>query len=297
MNEKNNFNYRYSRYNWVAVDAFRDNLPFARTDWERPNYTTTASWTSTLTSNLINELTYTYSKDNVFINVFTENGAHERSRYGINYPYIFQEKEIVDKIPTITFGSGGFQTIDGGPYPASSAGPIHTVSNTTTWVRGRHTFKAGVSVEYSGEDDFDQINVSPVPGSTNNQNGRFEFLDNRAGGTGLGHRQRSAGPVQQLRRARPAQLHQVALAGDRCLHPGFVEADEPDDHRRRRAVGVLAAVVLDDEQHLQLRSAVLRSGAGGDHQPRRRAGGSESRAATTASCCRATGSKATAARD
>ena len=52
-------------------------------------------------------------------------------------------------------------------------------------VRGRHTFKAGVSVEYSGEDDFDQINVSAIPGSTNNQNGRFEFLDGRAGGTGL----------------------------------------------------------------------------------------------------------------
>ncbi len=42
-----------------------------------------------------------------------------------------------------------------------------------------------MSVEYSGEDDFDQINVSAIPGSTNNQNGRFEFLDGRAGGTGL----------------------------------------------------------------------------------------------------------------
>ena len=37
LNEKNNFSYRYGRYNWVAVDAFRGNLPFARTDWERPN--------------------------------------------------------------------------------------------------------------------------------------------------------------------------------------------------------------------------------------------------------------------
>jgi hypothetical protein len=186
LNEKNNINYRYTRYNWVAVDAFRDNLPFARTDWERPNYTTTASWTSTLTSNLINELTYTYSKDNVYIDVFTENGAHQRSRYGINYPYIYSgegQKEIPDKIPTVT--GTGFQTIDGGPYPASSAGPIHTFSNVTTWVKGRHTFKAGVQVEYSGEDDFDQINVSPIPGQTNNQNGRFEFSDDRAGGSRL----------------------------------------------------------------------------------------------------------------
>ena len=44
-------------------------------------------------------------------------------------------------------------------------------------MKGRHTFKAGVSVEYSGEDDFDQINVNATPGGTNNQNGRFEFTD------------------------------------------------------------------------------------------------------------------------
>src|SRR5690606_3833082 len=85
--------------------------------------------------------------------------------------------------PTVT--GTGFQTIDGGPYPASSSGPIKTLTNTTTYVRGRHTFKAGIAFEYSGEDDFDQINVSAIPGSTNNQNGRFEFSDTRAGGTGL----------------------------------------------------------------------------------------------------------------
>ena len=40
-------------------------------------------------------------------------------------------------------------------------------------------------MEYSGEDDFDQINVLAQPGDTNNQNGRFEFTDGRSGGTGL----------------------------------------------------------------------------------------------------------------
>src|SRR4029453_13605362 len=44
-------------------------------------------------------------------------------------------------------------------------------------IKGRHTFKGGVFVEYSGEDDFDQINVAGQPGDTNNQNGRFEFRD------------------------------------------------------------------------------------------------------------------------
>jgi hypothetical protein len=145
------------------------------------------SWTSTISNNLINEFSYNYSRDDVFINVFTDPGLHLRSRTGINYPYIFPGKEIEDKIPTISIT--GFNEIDGGPYPAFSSGPIHTISNVSTLVKGRHTFKAGVVVEYSGEDDFDQINVSAIPGGTNNQNGRFEFLDGRgasAGGTGIG---------------------------------------------------------------------------------------------------------------
>ena len=36
-----------------------------------------------------------------------------------------------------------------------------------------------------GQNDFDQINVSGVPGGTNNQNGRFVFNDSRPGGSGL----------------------------------------------------------------------------------------------------------------
>jgi hypothetical protein len=183
LTDGNQITYRYSAYNWTAVDAFRGQFPFARTDWDRPNATQIVSWTSTLSSNLLNEFSYAYSLDEVFINVFTETGLHKRSRTGINYPYIFPGKEIDDKLPTISIT--GFNEIDGGPYPSSSRGPIHTVANTTTFVKGQHTFKAGVSVEYSGEDDFDQINVAAIPGGTNNQNGRFEFLDNRPGGTGL----------------------------------------------------------------------------------------------------------------
>ena len=186
LNPANQLTYRFSRSSFVGLNPYGGEFPLARQIIDRPNFTSTASWTTTIKSNLINELTYTFSRDDVFIDVYTETGLYQRSRTGINYPYIFPDnKEIDDKIPTVT-GFGPFDELDGGPYPASSAGPIHTISNVTTMVRGRHTFKAGVSVEYSGEDDFDQINVSAIPGSTNNQNGRFEFLDGRAGGTGLG---------------------------------------------------------------------------------------------------------------
>src|SRR5262249_40614275 len=159
-------------------------FPFARTDWDRPNKTQVFNWMSTYGNSLVNEFNYSHSLDQVFINVFTQTGLYKRSRTRINYPYIFHgNKEIEDKIPTI--GIAGFSTIDGGPYPSSSQGPIHTVSDTATLTRGHHTLKAGAVVEYSGEDDFDQINVAAIAGGTNNQNGQFDFQDNRAGGTRL----------------------------------------------------------------------------------------------------------------
>ena len=205
FNANNTFTYRYGKYSWTAVDAFRGTFPFARTDWDRPNTTQTASWTSTLRNNLVNEASYTHSLDQVFINVF-QSDLYKRSSYGITYPYIFPDfKEIPDKIPTITIAN--FTEIDGGPYPSSSQGPIHTFSDAMTWVKNRHTFKGGVVFEYSGEDDFDQINVQPIPGSTNNQNGRFQFTRQR-------HRR---GPGWRSRTRRWASSPDYAEIGQRAL--------------------------------------------------------------------------------
>jgi hypothetical protein len=180
---KNRVSFRGSLFNWKAVDSFRGDFALARTDWDRPNQTAALSWTSTFSSNLINEATAGWSRDQVFIEVFRGTDSFVRTKYGINYPYIFPGKEIEDKIPTVSIP--GFGTIDGGPYPSSSEGPIWTFSDHLTWIKSRHTFKGGVFLEYSGEDDFDQINVLAQPGDTNNQNGRFEFTDSRSGGTGL----------------------------------------------------------------------------------------------------------------
>jgi len=122
----------------------------------------------------------------VFIYVDTSKGMYKRGQYGISYPYIYQDgtKEIADRIPTVQIG-GGYVTLDGGPYPSSSKGPVYVFSDNITKIWRNHTFKAGFSFERSGENDYDQINVSGVPGGTNNQNGRFEFSDSRTNGTGL----------------------------------------------------------------------------------------------------------------
>jgi hypothetical protein len=183
LNPSNQIVGRVSHFSWKAIDAFRGQFDLARTQWDRPNTTSAFSWTSTVRSNLLNEFTFGYSLDEVYIGIYTAPGLHARSRYGINYPYLFPGKEIEDKIPTISITN--FNEVDGSPYPSSSRGPIYTWSDNLSYLKGRHSFKTGVFVEYSGEDDFDQINVSAQPGDTNNQNGRFEFTDSRAGGTGV----------------------------------------------------------------------------------------------------------------
>ena len=184
LGNNHSFTWRYSKQNYTAIDAYRGSFPFARTDWDRPNKTMNFNWAWTISNNLINETSYAYSIDQVFINVFTETGLYKRSRTGVNYPYIYPGKEIEDKIPTINVDQ--FTTIDGGPYPSSSEGPIHLWTDTLTWVKGRHTLKAGVAIEYSGEDDFDQINVNSIPGGTNNQNGQFAFRNSSSVRSGLG---------------------------------------------------------------------------------------------------------------
>ena len=180
----NRFTTRYTTFDWTSVDPFRGCCVHARTAWDRPNTTFGATWTRVLSDSAMNELAVGHSLGAYYIDVVRKEGLYRRSAYGIDYPYVLPGKEIDDKIPTISIS--GFATLDGGPYPASSQGPIWTWSDNMTWLRDRHTIKAGVVVEYSGEDNFDQINVQPVPGDTNNQNGRFEFSDGRPGGTGLG---------------------------------------------------------------------------------------------------------------
>ena len=124
-------------------------------------------------------MSYTHSIDEVFINVFTETGltsAAARDQLPVHLPGEGDRGQAPDRTSTAGFKRDRRRAVSG-----VVDGPIDTVSNTTTWVKGRHTFKGGVIVEYSGEDDFDQINVNAIPGGTNNQNGRFEFQDTAAG--------------------------------------------------------------------------------------------------------------------
>jgi hypothetical protein len=150
--------------------------------FNRPNQTNAVSWTRTISPSLINEARVTLSLDDVYIPVNTQLAGFNRSQFGINFPFLFGGKDIPGKIPTVS-GLGSFYGLAGGPYPSHSSGPIWTASDTVTKVWGNHTFKAGFYMDYQGENDGDQINVSTVPGGASNQNGNFVFSDTR---TGLG---------------------------------------------------------------------------------------------------------------
>ena len=149
--------------------------------FNRPNQTNSVSWLWTISPSLVNEARATLSLDDVYIPVNTALPGFNRSQFGIDYPYLFGGKDIPGKIPTVNVPN--FYGLAGGPYPSHSSGPIWTASDSLTKVWRTHTFKAGFSMEYSGENDGDQINVSTVPGGSNNQNGTFTFTDAR---TGLG---------------------------------------------------------------------------------------------------------------
>jgi hypothetical protein len=178
------FRLRWQNYEGEFADAFRGGTDRAPATLFRPNDTASLNYIWTVTPTLINEALFAASADRVKIAVQTEGDRYKRSIYGINYPYLFPEKEITDKVPTIVIPN--FTDIDGGPYPSSSSGPIWQLQDNITWINGTHTFKFGGYFERAGQNDFDQINVSGVPGGTNNQNGRFVFADSRPGGTGLG---------------------------------------------------------------------------------------------------------------
>jgi hypothetical protein len=179
--DKHHISSRRSDASYFEYQPFDQNLGITGKYFNRPNQTNTVAWTWTISPTLLNEARVTFSLDDVYIPVNTALPGFNRQTYGINYPYLFAGKDIPGKIPTANVPN--FASLQGGPYPSHSTGPIWTGGDTITKVWGNHTFKAGFSFEYSGENDGDQINVSTVPGGSNNQNGTFQFSDAR---TGLG---------------------------------------------------------------------------------------------------------------
>ncbi len=175
---------RLLNFEYFQYIPFASNYGVIPQLFNRPNQSISVNYIWNVSPTVVNEFLVSASRDQVYIDIDRSNGAYDRTQYGINYPYIFGGKNIQNKIPTVDL-NGPFNELSGLPYPSSSKGPIYDVSDNVTKIIGGHTIKAGVLFEKAGENDYDQINVQGVPGGTNNQNGRFVFLDSTPGGTGL----------------------------------------------------------------------------------------------------------------
>lgn len=179
LTDKQRMQFRRNNYTFKEYQPLDGGTPFTPKYFDRPNQTNSLNHVWTVAPNKINEFLITASLDDVYIPV---DAAHflDRTTVGINYPYIFPNGKLVNtRIPTVNINS--FSGLNGGPYPSHSSGPIYTISDSFTWIRGNHTLKAGFAFERSGENDNDEINVSACPTCTNNQNGQFSFTDTRSG--------------------------------------------------------------------------------------------------------------------
>lgn len=180
--DAHHFRFSLLNYNYDYVNPFAGNFNRTPQKWHWPNQVGVLHYTWTMSPTMVNDFTASASADHITISYDTSNGLYNRDQYGINFPYIYptDTKLVPNKIPTIDLAN--FTTLDGGPYPSHSGGPIVNLADNITKVIGNHTLKAGFMWQWSGENNFDQIDVSSTtPGATNNQNGQFNFSDTRSG--------------------------------------------------------------------------------------------------------------------
>jgi Carboxypeptidase regulatory-like domain len=182
INDKHKLEFRRQNATYNEYQPFDQGSGLTGKYFIRPNQTNVLAWTWTISPSMINEARATLSLDNVYIPVNTALAGFHRETLGITFPYIFpaSQKAQPSKIPTVS-GVDSFYGLSGGPYPSHSSGPIFTASDSLTKVWGSHIFKGGYYLNFQGENDNDQINVSTVPGGASNQNGTFFFSDNHSG--------------------------------------------------------------------------------------------------------------------
>lgn len=181
------FRFSLLHYTYYEDNPFAGNFNRTPQIWNWPDEVGVLHHTWTISPTTVNDITVSASTDHVTITDDLTSGLYNRENYGINFPYLFaaSQKLLPTKIPTIEVQD--FTTLDGGPYPSHSGGVVFSVGDNLTKVIGSHTLNFGGMWMYSGENNFDQIDVSSTtPGATNNQNGLFIFtaLHNNQASTG-----------------------------------------------------------------------------------------------------------------
>jgi hypothetical protein len=182
--EAHHFRLSILNYTYNDYEPHFGNFNLVPRLFNRPNQIGVFHYSWTISPTTVNEFIVSAAADHVDINIDTSLGRYDRTKYGINYPYLYSAatKTLPNKFPTVQLAN--FGTLDGGPYPSRSGGIVYDLGDNLTKVWGNHTLKFGGLWEYAGENNFDQISVDNTrPGTTNNQNGLFLFTDARVTNT------------------------------------------------------------------------------------------------------------------
>jgi hypothetical protein len=187
ITDNQHLSFRGTHIPWTFDGPFEGTLGLFQSQWSRPNRTAALSLISTLSPTLVNEFTISGNSDGLgSIYADPRCGARcDRATYGINYPFIYPgTKWFPGKIPSLAVT--GLTTIDNGPYPGTWSGYVYTIANNTTKILGNHTLKAGIVLEWAGQNDHIQFTTASAP-ATINENGSFRFLDGSPTGAGIGN--------------------------------------------------------------------------------------------------------------
>lgn len=170
-------------YSYNTIIPFQSNFTNLPQVSNLPDQVAILHYVWTINPRLVNEATLSASADHSDVTDGLSSGLYDRTRYGINYPYLFPaaQKTIPNKFPNIDIAN--FTTMNGGPYPSHSGGVIWNLADNLTKVVGNHTLTFGALWQRPDENNNDQISVSgsTAPGATSNQNGQFIFTDTRQG--------------------------------------------------------------------------------------------------------------------
>ena len=163
--------------------------------WDYPGRTAAATYTSTLSSSLINDFTFSWGSTQPSRFFGQRNCSYcpggpdlvqypTRSAIGLNYPFIFPGTKLdPDKLSNLAIQSFGTLTLN--QYPGYWYDFVFLWSDNVTKIHNNHTFKSGVSIERSGMKDQIQLSAATAPATTN-QNGSFRFFDTtRTDSTGV----------------------------------------------------------------------------------------------------------------
>ena len=185
--DKDYIRFRLTHFYYFENNPFSAAYDLVPRIFNRPNQTVSLDWVHTFSPNTMNEVLVTAAHGADRLSIDTSTGLYDRTRYGINYPFLFPNgKDLPKKIPTVQFDSSAITTLDGSAYPSHSQGEVFDYADTFTHIMGNHQLRVGVLYERAGENDNDQISgQNSVPGQTNNQNGKFEFSSANPAGTGL----------------------------------------------------------------------------------------------------------------